>query len=111
MGDLDPSSYVTQSELQSALSTALQQHEEALERHETALKNQADSLEAHEKTLEESSSAISEMNGKVSTLEEELNKLMEKFKEVEVSHWKIQNKIFVFSLRFEPRQVWEKYLM
>lgn len=83
--NLDPSTYVTQSELQNALSTALQQHEETLEKHEATLKSQAVSLEANEKSLQESSNAVNELNGKVSTLEEELNKLMEKMKEVEVS--------------------------
>ena len=81
---LDPSAYVTQSELQTALSTALQQHEETLERHEAALKSQAESLETNEKSLQESSSAVSGLNGRVSSLEEEMNKLLEKMKEVEV---------------------------
>ena len=81
---LDPATYVTQSELKDALSTALQQHEEVLKQHSASIESQSEGLSQTEKALRETSNLVSQLDDKVGGMSEQLSELVEKIKALEV---------------------------
>lgn len=85
MDALDPTAYVTSSELEGALGKALQQQEETFSKHEEALRRQSEALAASERSLQEFAGSLSDLDGKVASMSEEMARFTDKIKEMEVS--------------------------